>query len=413
MPTRKSSGRGRLILIFGCVALVAIGIGAYRWHASAALRHESEENSMVKVSIVAPKAMVAEEDLVLPGNVRAWHEAVIYARTSGYVKNWYAPFGTHVKKGQVMAEIETPELDAQLRQAEADLKSAQANNKLAQITAKRWKTLLKSDAVSKQEADEKLGDAEAKEAMVASAMANRDHLKELVGFKLVRAPFDGVVSLRSLDIGMLVSAGVTDSQIQQPLFNVVQQDKLRIYIKVPENYSARINPSVHAELHFTEHPGEVYKANFYKSAQAIDPTTRTLEIEMVVENKDGKLFSGGYTEAHLKLPSDKTSLRLPVNTLIFRAEGLQVAVVDDTGKISLKKVTMGRDFGNEVELSNGIVAEDKVVINPPDSITNGQQVRVVEPKKETPQNAQPSDNKDKDKKDAPKDEKPGEDGKKK
>ncbi|MEI8055432.1 MAG: efflux RND transporter periplasmic adaptor subunit [bacterium] len=364
-----SSRKIILVLIIALLAILVVGF--LRVNSALTLRHEAKSNTAVLVSVMAPKKSDSEEDLVLPGNVEAWHQAVIYARTNGYVKNWFTPIGTHVHQGDVLAEIETPEVDAQLRQAEADLKTAEANYELAKITAKRWKNLRKTDSVSKQEADEKIADAKAKEATLASAKANRDHLYELSMFKTVRAPFDGVIYARSLDVGMLVNAGNNPGQ---PLFRIVQADVLRVYVKVPQNDSARIVADIRAEVHFVEHPGEIYKAELYHVAKNLDQTTRTMLTEFRLNNKDGKLFAGGYAEVHIKLPS-ALRLRLPVNTLIFRAAGLQIATVV-AGKVVLKNILMGRDFGDEVEVNYGLSPDDAVIVNPPDALKNEQQVQV-------------------------------------
>ena len=377
----------KLLIIFAVVFVIgSVGIG-FRLHSAWTLKGETKDNALVAVSVISPKEGPSEEELVLPGNVQAWHEATIYARTNGYVKAWYTPMGSTVKEGQLLAEIETPEVDAQLRQTEADLKTAEANAKLADSTAVRWKALLKSASVSKQEADEKIGDAMAKDAALASAKANRDHLQELSSFKEVVAPFDGIITSRTLDIGMLVSEGSTT---QQPLFRIVQADNLRVYVRVPQNYAARITPDVVAELHVVDHPGEVYKASFLKTAEALDAASRTLLTEFKFENPDNALMAGGYAEVHLKLPSVSKNMRLPVNALIFRSEGLQVGVVDESNHVALKTVTMGRDFGNEVELSSGILPEDKVVINPPDSLSDKQEVRVVAPKVDDKKEGEPA-----------------------
>jgi len=372
---QKSSGRG-LIITFIVIGIVAAGGIALRVHNAHALKRDTENDAVASVAVVQPAKSSDQEEVVLPGNIEAWHEATIYARTNGYVKRWLTPMGTKVHKDELLAEIETPEVDAQLRQTEADVKTAEANYKLAQLTAERWKHLLKTDSVSKQEADEKIGDAEAKGAILASMRASRDHLRELSGFKNVVAPFDGMITSRTLDIGMLVSAGI---DTQQALFHIVQADRLRIYVKVPQNYSSKITPDMVAELHFTEHPGEVFKAKFLKSADALEPMSRTLLIEFVLDNSEGKVFSGGYTEVHIKFPSADNSLRLPVNTLIFRSDGLQVATIDDKNHAVIKKVTMGRDFGNQVEIAAGITANERVIVNPPDSLQDGQEVRVIEP----------------------------------
>lgn len=362
-----------VILIFVLLALLTESI--LRIRSALTLRHETKNNTIISVTTVTPKKSASEEELVLPGNVEAWHQATIYARTNGYVKRWLTPIGTRVHAGDVLAEIETPEIDAQLKQAEADLKTAQANYNLAKITAKRWTNLRKTDSVSKQEADEKVSDAAAKEAAVASAKANRDRLHALTVFKIVRAPFDGIIDARLIDVGTLVNAGNNPGQA---LFRIVQSNILRVYVKVPQNDSARIVNGVSAEVHFIEHPGEaypgeVYKANLYSTAKSLDPSTRTLLTEFLINNTNEKIFAGGYAEVHIKLPSTGCLL-LPVNTLIFHAAGLQVATVV-AGKVALKNITLGRDFGNEVEISSGLSPEDRVIINPYDSLKNGQQVR--------------------------------------
>jgi len=388
MYASKPPSRIGLFIIFGLVALVAcIGI-AMRLHAASKLRQEAKDNGVVAVAVIKAAGGPQTEEIVLPGDVQAWHEATIYARTNGYVKQWYKGMGTRVHKGELLAEIETPEVDAELRQAEADLKTAEANNQLAQITAKRWKDLLKTDSVSKQETDEKIGDAAAKSAALASAKANRDHLYQLESFKRVVAPFDGIITSRTLDIGMLVNDG-SFGQFQA-LFHIAQAEHLRIYVKVPENYAAAITPDVIAELHFTEHPGKIYMAWLLKTADAIEPVSRTFLVEFETDSPNGELLSGGYAEVHIKLPTASSNVRLPVNTLIFRADGLQVATVDANNRAVLKSVTMGRDFGNEVEISAGLTPNEPVIINPPDSLATGQQVRIIAPEnKENKENKKP------------------------
>ena len=367
--------RGKAALALLVVALIIIGV---RIQAASALRNHTEDSAILTVSTIKAERSKAMEEIVLPGTVQAWHEAPIYARTNGYLKRWITGLGTKVKEGDLLAEIETPEIDSQLRQAQADLATAKANNELAQSTAKRWQSLLKSDSVSKQDADEKMGDAAAKEALVNSAQANLERLQDMQSFKQVTAPFDGVITSRTTDVGALITSGSTTGQI---LFRIAQADKLRIYVQVPQTYAEVVTPDLEAELHFPDHPAKAYPVKLYHSADAIEPTARTLLIEFILDNKDGDLLPGGYVEAHLKVPAKDNAIRLPVNALLFRAEGAQVATIDADGKALLKSIKIGRDFGNEVEINSGIEQGEAVIINPPDSLGNGQQLRIAEPEK--------------------------------
>jgi RND family efflux transporter MFP subunit len=377
MQTHKPKGR-KVIFIFGFILLIAaIGIGM-RIHAAHALRSETQDSAIPIVAVVKATNSIITEEIVLPGNVQAWHEAPIYARTNGYLKYWKTDIGSKVKAGDLLAEIEAPEIDSGLRQVEADVKTAEANNILAQTTAKRWKALLAKDSVSKQEADEKTGDAAAKSALLASAIANRDRLRDLASFKRVTAPFDGTITARNTDTGALINAG-SGSTSGQELFHIADTTRLRIYIQVPQNYAGDIHLGAIAELNFVEHPGKHYTAKLIKTSDAIDPTNRSLLAEFATDNHNGELLAGGYTEAHLKLPEKENAIRLPVNTLIFRANGLQVAIVDIDNHAQLKTVSMGRDFGNEVEITTGIQPNDSIIVNPPDSLANGQTVRVSKP----------------------------------
>ncbi len=312
------------------------------------------------------------EEIILPGRVEAWHEAPIYARTSGYVAKWTTDIGAHVKAGDVLAEIDTPEIDAQLRQMEAAVETANADNKLAQSTASRWKGLLKTDSVTKQEADEKTGDAASKEALAAAARANLDRLKDLEAFKRIVAPFDGVISARNVDTGTLVNAGSG----QQELFHMVEKDKLRIYVEVPQNYTERLKPGLTAELHFAEHPDKTWQATLSGDASALDSVTRTLRVQFAVDNADEALLPGGYTEVHLQVPSDADGARLPVNTLLFRTGGVFVAVANG-GHAEIRKLTLGRDFGTEVEVKAGLAPDDAVIVNPSDSLSDNAPVKVA------------------------------------
>jgi RND family efflux transporter MFP subunit len=390
----------RSILIIFVIVLLALLLATIsRVHSVWMLHKEVKNEAVIRVSVVPPQILNGEEELVLPGNVEAWHQAVIYARTNGYIKHWYTPIGTFVHEGDILAEIETPEVDAQLRQAQADLATAQANYDLAKVTANRWSSLLKSGAVSKQEADEKVSDAKAKEAELASAAANRDHLYELTVFKIVRAPFDGIIYARLVDEGTLVNAG---NNPQQPLFRIVQANRLRIYVNVPQIDSPRIVDGIHADVYLSEHPGKIYKATLNHIADNLDQTTRTLLVEFMLDNTDGKLFAGGYAEMHLILPATGYP-RVPVNALIFRAAGLQVATVvkdkmpakaricadtaaptkkkvkcvEQIWKVVLKNIVVRRDFGTEVEVGSGLDPNDKIIVNPPDSLLDGQQVYIT------------------------------------
>lgn len=373
-PTNKSSNHHVTILVALISLFVLIVIGC-RIYAAIVLRNETQFNAVPVVATISPKQVTGTEKIILPGNVHAWHEATIYARTNGYVKKWYVDIGSHVKKGDLLAVIETPELDAQYAQAKADLKTAKANRDLAQSTAKRWLNLLKTDSVSKQETDEKVSSSIALQAIVASAQANVDRLKELVSFEQVIAPFDGVITSRTTDIGALINAGSSLNGIA--LFKLSQTDPLRIYVDIPQNYSSRITANMTVSLAFAEHPGQVFPAKLVETAQAINPTSFTLLAQFCAENKKGILLPGGYTEVTFQFPVLATTVRLPVNTLLFRAEGLQVAIVDKDNKVLLKSIKISRDFGSEVEIESGITPQDKIIINPPDSILAGEQVRVT------------------------------------
>jgi len=360
--------------------LVAILLGAWgeisRVRARDALGKETAENALLTVVTVRPNRTGLGEDLVLPGTVQAYVEAPIYARTSGYLKTWYTDIGTPVKKGQLLAEIDTPEVDQQLSQAQADLATARANEILSTSTNKRWQGLLSTESVSQQDADEKAGDAAAKKAAVASAAANVARLRDLESFKRVVAPFDGVVTARNTDIGALINAGQSSGS---ELFRIADTNKLRIYVQVPEPYAASTKPGIDAELRFSEHTGKPFTARTVRTSNALDPTLRTLQVELQLDNGEHEIFPGAYAEVHFKLAESAESLRLPANTVIFRAAGLQVATVDGTAHIKLKSIVQGRDFGSTIEVLSGIEASDPVVINPPDSITDGVPVRIAAP----------------------------------
>jgi RND family efflux transporter MFP subunit len=374
----------RKIRFFSLALLVvALCLGAWgeisRIMARDALAKDTERDAVPTVNTVSANRSDLGENLVLPGTVQAFVEAPIFARTSGYLKVWYTDIGSEVKKGQLLAELETPEVDQQLAQAEADLETAQANATLSSSTNKRWQGLLETQSVSKQDADEKAGDSAAKKAAVDSAAANVRRLHDLESFKRVVAPFDGVITARNTDIGALINAGQSSGT---ELFRMADTHKLRIYVQVPESYAAAAKPGMQAELLFSEQPNKKYTATTVRTSNALDPTLRTLQVELQLDNASHEVFPGAYAEVHFKLGGNAESLRLPANTVLFRAAGLQVATVDAQNKIKLKSIVQGRDFGATIEILSGIETNDKVVVNPPDSIIDGVPVRVAPPASE-------------------------------
>lgn len=381
-PPQPPRGIARAGLLLAALAVALAGWGiAHRILAQTALRKEATAAQLI-VAVTRPSPPARNEELILPGNVRAWYDAPIYARTSGYLKRWFVDLGAHVKAGQLLAEIDTPEVDQQLRQAQADLATAQANERLAQITAERYRALLATDSVSKQDADNALGDAAAKRALVASAQANVARLRELERFKRIVAPFDGVVTARNVDLGDLIDAG---SGTARELFHLADTHRLRIYVEVPQAQVPQLRPGMEAELHFTEHPDKTYPAELVNMASAIDPATRTMQVELQTDNPNGELLPGAYAEVHFRLAPVPGSLRLSANTLLFRPQGMQVATVGRDDRVRLKTLTLGRDFGNTVEVLAGLAPDDRVIVNPPDAIAEGERVTVVE----TPASPQP------------------------
>jgi RND family efflux transporter MFP subunit len=344
------------------------------------LGKQTADAAVLTVITVTPNRTSLGEELVLPGTVQAFIEAPIYARTSGYLKTWLTDIGTQVTKGQLLGEIETPEVDQQLSQAQADLATARANESLSDSTNARWKGLLATESVSKQDADEKAGDAAAKKAAADSAAANVARLHELESFKRVVAPFSGVITARNTDIGALINAGQSAGS---ELFRIADTQKLRIYVQVPEAYAAATNPGLKAELHFAEQPQKSFEATTVRTSNALDPNLRTLQVELELNNEKREVFPGAYAEVHFKLPASAESLRLPANTVLFRSAGLQVATVDNQQHVKLKGIVQGRDFGNTIEVLSGLATDDKVIVNPPDSLTDGVSVRIVSPRKTT------------------------------
>jgi len=343
-----------------------------------ALERQAATAAMATVSTTHPRSGPAASNLVLPGTVQALYEAPIYARTNGYVKAWYTDIGAPVKRGQLLAAIETPEVDQELRQAQADLATAQANYELARTTNERWKGLLATQSVSQQDADQRAGDAAAKAAARQSAAANVARLQELESFKRVLAPFDGVVTQRNTDIGALINAGAGQSP-GSALFRVADLHRLRIYVSVPQPYSGGVRAGDSAQLEFADHPGKRYTATVANTSRALDASSRTLLVELQIDNARGELLPGSYAQVYFNLARDFDALRIPVNTVLFRTEGLQVAILDAQQRVHLQTIRQGRDFGTEIEVLSGITAADTLVVNPPDSLSDGAQVRIAQP----------------------------------
>jgi RND family efflux transporter MFP subunit len=358
--------------------IIAIALGIWgevsRVIARSSLGKETAESAMPTVVTVKAERSAVGEALVLPGAVQAFIEAPIYARTNGYLKAWNTDIGTQVTKGQVLAEIETPEVDQQLTQALADLATARANETLSNSTNARWQGLLATESVSKQDADEKSGDAAAKKAAAQSAAANVARLRDLESFKRVVAPFTGVITARNTDIGALINAGQSSGS---ELFRIADTKKLRVYVRVPEAFASVTKPGMDADLRFAEHANKSFTARVVRTSNALDPVVRTLQVELELDNANGEIFPGAYAEVHFKIPAGAETLRLPANTVLFRSAGLQVATLDNQQRVTLKNIVQGRDFGNTIEVLSGLTANEEVVLNPPDSITDGVQVRIA------------------------------------
>ncbi len=375
-----SRGARRMLRFGGAAALVglvAVGWAVHSKHRAAeALARETESEALVAVATTRPEPLGSATELVLPGNLEANYEAPIYARTSGYLRRWLVDIGARVRKGQLLAEIDAPEVDQQLRQAEADLATAEANRKIADVTAERWRHLRETDSVSKQEADEKLSAAQASEAQVEAAQANVRRLRDLASFERIVAPFDGVITARNTDIGRLINAG---SGAGAELFRIADMQRLRLYVQVPQIDAAAMKRGLEAQLSLPDRPGKDFVATLATTSSAIDPATRTLTAELFVDNSSGELLPGEYAEVHFELPPGSTgqSFRLPANVLLFRGDGLHVATVDEHDRVVMKPVAIGRDYGSAIEVVSGLSPNDDVILSPPDSLADGATVRVV------------------------------------
>ncbi len=364
------------VVVLGVAAVLVVAGIVPRLKAKAALLKDTRDLAIPTVSVIHPKLGALQTEIVLPGNIQAFSNSPIYARTNGYLKKWYVDIGARVKTGQLLAEIETPEVDQQLDQARADLNTAQANSRLAGITAERYQGLLKSDSVSKQDVDNASGDLDARKAMVASAESNVKRLEQLQSFEKIYAPFDGVITARNTDIGHLIDSGAAGGAATE-LFHMAAIQKLRVYVNVPEQYSQFARPGLATDLTLLEFPGRRFKGTLVRTANSIDVATRTLLAEVDVDNARGELLPGAYAEVRLQAPAGIPALILPVSTLIFRSEGLQVGTVQKGNRAALASITVGRDLGTEVEVLSGLTPDAVVIVNPPDSLIAGETVRVA------------------------------------
>ncbi len=373
MSARDPTKLGRKVVL--CLAFTGVVAGAIAF--SGVTSREKGEKHLAKwtmaqaiptVDVIKPRLGSGPQELVLPGEIEAW-----YTRVNGYVKMWYKDIGAIVKAGDVLAEIDTPDLDQQVEQAEGELAKAQANASLAAITAKRWETLRQSAAVSQQVTDEKDGDYKARLADVSSAKANVARLEAMEGFKKLTAPFDGIVTERKIDVGALVHS--TESNATE-LFKVADVHEARVYVNVPQSFAAQLHPGMKAKLMLSQYPGRSFEAVLTTTSEAISKKARTLLVELHRDNKDGLLQPGSFVEVHFELPPDKNVLVLPASALIFRGEKQQVAVVDMDNKVVLKIIEIGRDLGTEIEIISGLSPADKVIRNPSDSIGSGDTVRI-------------------------------------
>ena len=385
-----SGGKAILLLL---VVLVVAGILAVtgivpRLRARTRLDQQTGELAAPTVTVDKPKTGEPSQEVILPGNMQAYTDSPIYARTNGYLKKWYFDIGAHVEKGQLLAVIESPEIDQQLAQSKADLATAQANAGNAKIQSARYQDLLKNNAVSAQDTDTFTTAEASTSTQVQSAIANVQRLEQLVGFENIYAPFDGTVTVRNVDVGALINSGAGATPSSE-LFHLAAESVLRVYVNVPQVYSVSTVPGVTATLTLAEFPGRTFTGKIVRTARAIDLDSRTLLVEVDVDNRKGELYPGAYAQVHFKINSTHPTMIVPVSTLMFRSEGLRVAVVQDN-KAKLVPVAIGRDDGRTVEIVQGLNSSDDVIQTPPDSLIDGEPVRVVQPS-ETGQ-SQPSGN---------------------
>ena len=381
-PTRRRGEdsrrpRWRWMVVLAAFVAVVVVVGVLpRLRARTAVSRDTEAMSVPVVSVIRPKRGGPVNEVVLPASVRGYREAAIFARTNGYLRRWYVDIGTRVKKGQLLAEIAAPEVDRQLEQARADLATTVANRELSQVTAKRFAGLLETDSVARQDADNAAGDFAAKSALVRSAQANVKRLEDLTSFQRVYAPFDGVITARNTDVGALIDAGAGGGAGSQ-LFFIAQPERLRVYVNVPESYARAARPGLTVDLSVAEQPGQRSHGTIVTTANAIDPTTRTLLVQIAVDNRTGALLPGAFARVHLALPNETPAVVVPAGALLFRAEGLRVGVVGPDNRVALRPITIGRDLGPVVEVTSGLTGEEAVIASPPDSLLAGQVVRIA------------------------------------
>ena len=368
-----------VLLLLGALVFAILGI-VPRLRASAALQKQTDALAAPSVVVAKPTEGAPSEELVLPGNVQAYTDSSIYARTNGYLRKWYFDIGARVRKGQLLALIESPEVDQQLAQAKADLATAETNASNAKIQATRYQNLLKSNAVSKQDTDTFVTQAAATSAQVNSAKANVQRLEQMVGFEKIYAPFSGTITARNVDIGTLINSGTG-----RELFHLSQEDVLRVYVNVPQVYAPACVPGLQANLTLVEYPGKNFTGKIVRTARAIDPASRTLLVEVDVKNPTGELYPGAYAQVHFQLKNTRPSLIIPVSTMIFRSHGLQVGIVVNGNQAKLVPITIGRDDGNVVEVVEGLQPDDEVIQSPPDSLIDGEAVQVVQPQQKAQQ----------------------------
>lgn len=374
MSSRKSRGPliGGIAFIIIALALAFWGVNS-RTRALAVVANETRALAIPTVEVISPTLGAPREEIVLPGAIQPFSDAPIYARTDGYVRKWYVDIGTRVKAGQLLADIDTPEVDRQLDQARADLSTAEANMRLAQTTAERYRELMKTDSVSHQDLDNANGAFEARQAAVEAARANVKRLDQLHDFGRIEAPFAGVITARNIDVGALIDSGSNAKE----LFHVAAVNRLRVFVNVPQTYSRSARPGLKADLTLAEYPGRRFTGVLARTAESIDVQSRTLLSEFDVDNSSGELLAGSYAEVHLKLGTESAAYTLPVNAVIFGSDGLHVATVTDGDVVAILPITVGRDYGNRVEVVSGLTGKERVIANAPDSITAGEVVRVA------------------------------------